>query len=99
MFSSTISDKNTISNMRIGLFLAFTFAVVAENMFAPPVIEMDQQNMEDILSPFFPKEVIPYLTLSKLTLFQDKHSVKKRENFWKRSEDSIFGGHLPDYIN
>ena len=44
--------------MRIGLFFTFTFVVAAENMFAPPVIDMDEQNIEDILSPFFPKEVI-----------------------------------------
>jgi len=52
--------------MRISLFLAFTFVVAAENMFAPPVIDMDEQNMDDILSPYFggyfvsTKEVISY---------------------------------------
>lgn len=49
--------------MRISLFLTFAFVVVAENMFAPPVIDMDEQNMEDILSPFFPKEVISFSKL------------------------------------
>ena len=49
--------------MRIGLFLTFTFVVAAENMFAPPVIDMDQQNIEDMLSPFFPKEVISVIVI------------------------------------
>ena len=39
--------------MRISLLLAFTFFVTAENMFAPPAIDMDEQSMDDILSPYF----------------------------------------------
>ena len=40
-----------------------------------------------------------HFRLTHIKLFQDEHVTKKREYFWKRSEDSIFGGHLPDYIN
>ena len=53
MFSSITSDKKTYPNMRISLLLAFTFFVTAENMFAPPAIDMDEQSMDDILSPYF----------------------------------------------
>ena len=58
MNSSFMSDQKTCSKMKIGLFLTLTVCVLAENMYAPPIIEMDQQKMDDILSPFFQKEVI-----------------------------------------
>ena len=58
MHSNLKSDKKTDSTMKIGIFLTFLVFVVAENMYAPPIIDMDQQKIEDILSPFFSKEVI-----------------------------------------